>query len=184
MEIWKEIEVRGHKLEVSSLGAVRIAAKTTTFTFVQRGKRRTQSATFKERVLKPSLQQLGYLEVAFTHKRKRNRFLVHRLVATAFVPGYADGRVVNHIDGNKLNNAPSNLEWVTPGENSKHAWEANLIGTRGAGSPRAVLTERQVRYIRRALATGTISLSGIAVIAGVSNANIIKIRDRKSWAHI
>lgn len=183
VEIWKEIEVRGHALKVSNLGRVHIAAKTTTFTYVRLGKRASGSATFKERILTPSKTQLGYMEVAFTHKRKRYRFLVHRLVATAFVLGYSDDKVVNHIDGDKLNNDPSNLEWITPGENSKHAWATDLIPIRGEKNFNARFNERQIRHIRKALARG-FPVNSMAIITGVTTAAILKIRDRKTWAHV
>ena len=59
--------------------------------------------------------------VNFIIDGKRKGFSVHTLVARAFCDGYKKGLIVNHIDGNKLNNYYKNLEWVTYKENSIHA---------------------------------------------------------------
>lgn len=59
----------------------------------------------------------------------RYRKKVHRLLLQMFEPIDNDSEMFcNHKDGNKLNNNLSNLEWVTPLENSQHAHENNLIG--------------------------------------------------------
>ena len=56
----------------------------------------------------------------------KKRFFVHRLVALHFCEGANDELVVNHIDGNKLNNTATNLEWVTRSQNDLHAYKLNL----------------------------------------------------------
>lgn len=76
--------------------------------------------------LKPALCH-GYLAVrlAITPQRAARR-LVHRLVAEHFIPNPENKPYVNHIDGIKHHNYIDNLEWVTPSENSKHAYESGL----------------------------------------------------------
>jgi hypothetical protein len=75
-------------------------------------------------IRKTNIGKNGYERVGF-HGGQETVF-VHRLVARAFCDGYADGLEINHKDGDKLNNTASNLEWVTPSENIKHAYRTGL----------------------------------------------------------
>ena len=63
----------------------------------------------------------GYRGICLTAPSKKVSFVIHRLVAAAFIPNPDNKPEVNHIDGDKGNNHVSNLEWVTSLENSQHA---------------------------------------------------------------
>lgn len=76
-------------------------------------------ATGKE--ITPKNNGNGYLRIYIPKIKKR--FLLHRLVATAYVPNPDNKPQVNHIDGNKHNNSANNLEWCTNQENVSHFYE-------------------------------------------------------------
>lgn len=73
----------------------------------------------------------GYRRVILSRDNKRHQFQVHRLVAEAFVPNPDNKPMVNHLDGNRRNNVPENLEWCTAAENQKHSRE--VLGNTGRG---------------------------------------------------
>lgn len=73
----------------------------------------------------------GYLKV-FLHNSfgVRKSRPVHRLVAETYIENPYGLPVVNHIDGNKMNNRIENLEWVTYQENSQKFRENNSTKVR------------------------------------------------------
>lgn len=77
----------------------------------------------------------GYLRVKMNNIHRQ----VHHLVAEATLGPRPEGLVVNHIDGNRTNNRPENLEYITQAENIQHSIR---IGTHVANDP-----TRHARYI-------------------------------------
>jgi len=85
------------------------------------------------RSIVPQVSNKGYLRVIIPgtilpEARAHDRYSVHRLVAYAYLEPPTDPTrtQVNHIDGDKLNNHYTNLEWITGKENVKHAYETGL----------------------------------------------------------
>lgn len=76
--------------------------------------------------MKTQISNRGYERIWLTINGKKEHHSVHRLVALNFVPNPEKKLEVNHIDGNKLNNNASNLEWCTRSENEQHAWKNGL----------------------------------------------------------
>lgn len=114
-----------------------------------------------EREMTYTLNNRGYLSVGIMRKT----FMVHRLVAKAFLPKVEGKNFINHKDGNKLNNHVDNLEWCTIKENNQHARDTGLwVQPRGHKiaykSPetkkialanlkdKSKLTPEDVRYVR------------------------------------
>lgn len=80
----------------------------------------------KERIIKLKTQNGKYVKVTLHKDSKRYYYTLHRLVAETFILNPTNKTQVNHIDGNKQNNNVSNLEWLTPSENQKHAYKIGL----------------------------------------------------------
>lgn len=84
-------------------------------------------------IKKTEITNNGYERVNLFKNGKCKHFSVHRLVASAFIPNPENYEMVNHIDGNKLNNCVSNLEWCDASYNTRHAYENNLIKPKETG---------------------------------------------------
>lgn len=113
-EVWKHIKGYEGKYQVSNLGRIK------SFYKCKDGK-----------VIKPLSNTNGYLYIALSKgNRNYKRLLIHRLVAETFIPNLDNKPQVNHIDGNKHNNAVSNLEWVTGSENQIHSYNNKLRGNK------------------------------------------------------
>jgi len=76
--------------------------------------------TGKTQSLKQTPNGKGYLQVDLWNNGYHRKFFVHRLVAQAFIPNPENKPEVDHIDGNRTNNAKSNLRWATSDENSQN----------------------------------------------------------------
>ena len=75
----------------------------------------------RSKILKPSIYGGGYLRVRLYDKAKSHRlYLIHRLVAEAFIPNPDILPQVNHKDETKTNNCVWNLEWCTPAYNNSY----------------------------------------------------------------
>jgi hypothetical protein len=78
------------------------------------------------KTLTGTVYNTGYKMVRLTTKEGKKGYAVHRLVAETFIPNPDNLPIVNHKDGNKLNNCVDNLEWVTQSENRVHAIKTEI----------------------------------------------------------
>lgn len=77
--------------------------------------------------IKPLLINSGYFLIRLRNDFKEKSLLLHRVIADTYIENIDNKEQVNHIDGNKLNNCVLNLQWNTPSENMRHAYDNNLI---------------------------------------------------------
>ena len=75
----------------------------------------------KDRFIKPVVCTKGYYQVGLRIKKKRKIFFIHRLLAEYFINGHSKNKnEINHINGNKLDNRLTNLEWCDHLYNIRH----------------------------------------------------------------
>jgi hypothetical protein len=86
----------------------------------------TDTRTKQHRILKTVVKRNGYEQVKLCKDGSSRHFIVHRLVGIHFIDNPNNLREINHIDGNKLNNHISNLEWISSSDNQKHSFKIGL----------------------------------------------------------
>src|SRR5699024_2369537 len=130
VEIWKPIKGYEDSYLVSTLGRIKSKPRLGT----------------RGGILKELYSRWQYNRVNLYKGGEMKSFFIHRLVAKEFLPNPENKPQVNHKDGNKLNNALSNLEWVTQSENQLHAYETGLqkVDVKKAHEVRHEQTKRKV----------------------------------------
>ena len=114
MEQWKEI-YDSKIYEISNFGNVRSVERTDSLGRFKKAK-----------LLNKTINNSGYQYVSLFYNNTHIKMLIHRLVADHFIEKKSENLVVNHKDGNKLNNCVDNLEWVSQKQNILHSWENGL----------------------------------------------------------
>ena len=179
-EQWRDVKGYEGKYQVSNLGNVRsLDMKQTRFNGLVRCE-----FQIKGRDLKPFQTGKGYKrdQGYLTIKIAGKSYKVHRLVAEAFLDNPNNFEQVNHIDGNKDNNAVSNLEWCNNKQNAIHAAKNGLTPS-GSKSILHKLTEQQVNEIRKRYIKGD-RVNGAKPLARkfeVSSTTIRKIIAKDKW---
>ena len=130
-EMWKTIEKYPNYM-ISNLGRI---------------KSLNYKRTGKEQILKQSINGRGYYYVLISINNKYKNILIHKAVAEAFLENNNNYSDVNHIDGNKLNNCITNLEFCTRSENIKHAYKNNLR-SKQVGNTYKKRCELAIEYIK------------------------------------
>ena len=123
----------------------------------------------------------GYYRLPLKNKNgEMKNISIHRLVAMAYIPNPDNLPIVNHIDGDKLNNKIENLEWATYKTNAKHAKELGLVGTGGRKGVRHIKNSPfAIKVGKYTLEDSLIrvydSISQAAKDTGTPEAHIIKV---------
>lgn len=165
-EQWKQIDFNT-KYEVSNFGRIR--------------KRLVKRRPYN--YLKLDTSNFGHKRINLWLDKKSKRFLVHRLVALAFIPNPENHPIINHIDANPANNRAENLEWCDQSHNTKHAYKIGTMNAKGSKNGLSILTEEIVLQIRDYAKKG-LSQNNIGAKYGILQSHVSQIVNRKIWTHV
>jgi hypothetical protein len=126
----------------------------------------------------------GYLVTGLPSEKGYSWYLVHRAVYETFVGEIPKDMVINHIDGNKLNNYITNLELVTYSQNMIYAFEIGLIfGKAGETNSQAKLTNEEFLQVCQLLMEGATN-EEIGNLFNLNDRYVSLIRHKRRWKNM
>ncbi len=170
-EIWKPIPDFEGYYSVSNLGRVRSEAR------VVEHKVKSKQ-TLRERILKAGTLKNGYLFVVLCRNGQKKTFLVHRLVAMAFLEKSENKEQVNHINNIRYDNRLENLEWCTRSENMQHATKQGR-----SGGQKVAITEEVIQEMYKLLDQG-LTLHQVAASIGVGHMTVWRYNQKRKTLEI
>jgi len=133
-----------------------------------------------QRLIRTAVNKPGYSYSNLRAQGKTQPFATHRLVAEAFIRELHDNEVVDHIDGDKLNNTVQNLRVTTRSLNTR----AFRDRVREEGNHGFKLDEKDVLEIRCHLTEGKLTQREIGDLFNVGASIISAINTGRKWAHV
>ncbi len=174
VEEWKPVPSLGGLLEASSLGRIRRVARPLIY---KDGRRGTLSAG----VIRGVVTKAGYIAVTCSGQRH----YAHRLIAEAFHGLPTDQlarQTINHINGDKLDNRPRNLEWATYKDNNKHARDTGLSIQHGERANLSKYSDQFIQAVRNVHAKYNPTYVELGQLFGIRDGHagqIVKMQTRK-----
>jgi len=129
--------------------------------------------------LKKTISSNGYYTISIDCKNK----LLHRIIATAFIPNSENLPCVNHKDGNKLNNEVSNLEWCSYSENNQHAFDTGLK-LKGSNLYNSKINESIVLELKKLKKETKMFQYEMAEKFNISQSLVSAILNNKKWSYV
>lgn len=197
---WSKFRLSGtKKVKDANNGKLYRIEKTAVFFEDEAGKRKYAITDFgrvvlfyKEvsdgRFIVPYLDNKGRPMITITPLGdKRKTWLVHKLVATYFLPKPKEGQqFVIHKDYDKTNNHYDNLAWASQAEKTKHSVSSpKMMAINGVNRQKGLkLTRTQVIHIKRLLQKGKTRNKMIAKQFGISEMALYRIKRGENWGHV
>ena len=138
---------------------------------------RLGTRTDEEYIMIGGINRKHYSQVLLTKNGESHSYRIHRLVAKTFIPNPNNLPQVNHKDGNKQNNAVSNLEWINNYDNMQHSIKTGL---RDINKIAKILSNVNKRSVNQYDLSGNFiktwdSIKSVEKELNISNQNICKV---------
>jgi hypothetical protein len=174
IEVWKPIP-DWPEYDVSNYGNVRSYRKFIGHKWI--------IAIAPQKILKPGINNDGYLNIVLSREGQSFTYKVHQLVLLAFVGPCPPGHECRHIDGIRNNCHLKNLTWGTHSENMLDKFKHGYT-IRGTNNPHVKLTDEKVVQIRKLADQNNYSQRAISRMFGIAQATAWAIINRKIWIHL
>jgi hypothetical protein len=172
--IWKDVPGYEGRYIISNRGKLRSVTRQV--------KSRGGYHTVKQKTIGTYINNSGYFIGALG--RDGGTKGIHRIVAMAFLPKPSNRNMqINHKNGDKLDNRPENLEWVTRSQNIRHRIDMFSIGL-GESNGRHKLTGKSVKKIRYLYRTRKKTQDQLSDMFKVSQTQIGRIVNKIRWKHL
>jgi len=176
MEIWKEIPRTKGYYEASIFGRIRSIERIIHYSDGRIYK-------YKSKIRSKHLNSNGYECVTLHINGKNKNHRVHQIIAQTFL-GLSNGQDVNHKNSDRTDNRLVNLEYCSRSANIKHGYINNPEMKKGENSGRAILTKKQVDWIRINYKAYDRKWGGVALSKklGVSSSTVHSIISNINWS--
>ena len=164
-EIWKPIAGLEGRYEVSSFGRFKALSRVIQYKDGRQG-------LLKERMIKGSTLNVGYILVSFDSKIRR---LAHQVVAETFLGASEYKQTVNHKNGIKNDNRVENLEWATYKQNNDHARAMGLNNQHGEHTNLSKYSDQFIEAVRKVHAKYSPSYQELGVLFGLTGCHTRQI---------
>lgn len=172
-EEWRNIKGYEGYYQVSNLGRIRSVKR-----------KLCDGKTRRGAVVKGFPDRNGYYRIVLHKEAKMHRYMVHRLVASAFIDNPHNYPMINHIDEDKSNNAVTNLEWCDCKYNINYGTRTKRAS--GENTKNSKLTTDNVKEIRNIYIPKSKEFGAMALANkyGVSQSAIVRAVSKRNWKYI
>lgn len=177
-EKWKDIPGFEGWYQASNFGKIRSKKRVVYY----HGSDRKQN--YPSIILIPGVTESGYSTITLCLFGKRHTRRVCRLIGLTFIPNPKNKPQINHKDGNKRNDAVSNLEWSSGSENQLHRYRVLKKGAPvGELNSNSKMNSKGVIKLRKMYSTGKFTQSELGLMFGVSQSTVYDIIKNNLWRH-